>query len=490
MDITVETRYGKVLGREEDGVRMFFGIPYAKAPQGERRFLPPQPVEPWTGVMDARALGPICPQVSNPLNPVDGFEQSEDCLRLNIYAPAEGSDHPVMVWIHGGAYVFGSGQSPWYDGRAFARDGVVLVTLNYRLGPLGFLHLRHLAGDAYAGSGNAGILDQVAALAFVRDVIESFGGNPNRVTVAGESAGAWSVATLLVMDAARGLFQQAILQSGIPIAYRTPESAEWFTAQLLDALGVRPSDWQRLLDIPADDLVAAASRIPARDGLNLRPVLDGVTLTEPFWDALRQGRAAHVPTLAGSNREELMLWVARDPEWAALSDEARVSHVDKMWGPLSDRARDYYVDGRTGDDLATWLVRFASMRSFTYPTIRAAEIQSEYAPVYLYRFDYRPSRLGAAHALEIPFVFGTYEHPSAKALVGERPAHALVSRAMHHAWVAFVHHGSPQAADLPEWPAYDPKRRSTMIFDDAPRVEDDPDSAERELWSEMTNHVL
>ncbi|WP_062308823.1 carboxylesterase/lipase family protein [Alicyclobacillus sendaiensis] len=486
MDVIVETKYGKVMGREEDGVRVFLGVPYAKAPEGNRRFLPPEPVEPWAGVLDARAYGPICPQVANPLNPVDAFVQSEDCLRLNIYAPAEGTGHPVMVFIHGGAFVFGSGQSPWYDGRAFARDGVVLVTINYRLGPLGFLHLAHLGGEAYASSGNAGILDQVAALAFVRDTIEAFGGDPGRVTVAGESAGAWSVGTLLVMESARGLFQQAILQSGIPFAYRTPESAAWWTSQLLDALGISQSSWQRLFDVPAHRLVAAATRIPARDGLNLRPVLDGVTLTTSFWDALREGQAAHVPTLAGSNREELMLWMARDPAWRSLSDEERIAHVDRMWGPLGDRARDYYVDGRTGDELETWLIRFAAMRSFTYPTIRAAEIQSEYAPVYLYRFDYRPSALGAAHALELPFVFGTYAHPSARALVGDRPSHAAVSEAMHAAWVAFVRHGSPQAPHLPEWPTYDPKRRSTLIFDDVSRVEDDPDRAERELWSDIS----
>ncbi|MGH2586914.1 MAG: carboxylesterase/lipase family protein, partial [Dehalococcoidia bacterium] len=220
----VRTPYGQVAGEQRDGVTVFRGIPYARAPLGELRFRAPQPPEPWSDVRDATRFGPIAMQNPSPMDTIFGAVQrpamSEDCLSLNVWTPGlDDGRRPVMVWIHGGAFVGGSGSTPWYDGTAFASRGdVVVVTLNYRLGALGFLHLADLGGDAFAGSGNVGILDQVAALRWVRESIAAFGGDPENVTVFGQSAGARSIATMMSMPNPRGLFDKAILQSGPALA--------------------------------------------------------------------------------------------------------------------------------------------------------------------------------------------------------------------------------------------------------------------------------
>lgn len=491
MTVMVETAYGRVQGLQERGVCVWRSVPYAKAPVGERRFRPPEAPEPWAGVRDATRFGPVCVQVENPLNPWEQKEQSEDCLSLNIWSPAaDGAKRPVMVWIHGGAYVFGSGQSPWYDGTSFARSGdVVVVTINYRLGPFGFLYLGDVAGEPYAASGNCALLDQVAALRWVKENIAAFGGDPDNVTVAGESAGAWSVGALMAMPQARGLFHKAILQSGIPISFLSKEQAMQTTHHILAALGLEPGQWHHLLEVPARDLLAAAQKLPPGGGMALRPVLDGVVFAETFWNAIQSGSAAGIPTLLGTNQDELMLWAGRNPRWRKASDEEILQSFAAQWGPLPDQARAYYLEGRSGTDLIRGLVRLGTMSRFEYPTMRAAELQSAHAPVYMYRFDFastaRGGVLGAAHALEIPFVFNTIHDASARALIGEGPDHPRVAAVMHEAWTRFMHQGVPAAAGLPAWPQYEPNRRATMVFDAQSHVEEDPHAEERQLWSTL-----
>ncbi|MGH8979270.1 MAG: carboxylesterase/lipase family protein, partial [Acidimicrobiia bacterium] len=241
------TRSGKVEGGEHDGILVFKGIPYATPPVGARRWLAPEREEPWDGVRDATQFSAQSAQGAFAMNAMFGGPEpvtSEDSLYLNVWTPAcDDAQRPVMVWIHGGAFVFGSGDTPWYHGTAFAKHGdVVVVTINYRLGAFGFLHLADLFGDAFAGSGNAGILDPVAALEWVRDSIAAFGGDPENVTVFGESAGGGSVGTLLGLPAARGLFTKAIPQSGASSWYATREPATSIAQGFLANLGVKPGD--------------------------------------------------------------------------------------------------------------------------------------------------------------------------------------------------------------------------------------------------------
>src|SRR5690625_46310 len=277
----VDTEYGQVIGRRIDGVSVWKGIHYAKAPVGRLRFRPPQPPEPWAGIHDATMSGPVAIQ---PIKEIMTFldnehaRMSEDCLNLNIWSPeAYEKRRPVMVWIHGGAFMRGSGSSGTYDGTSVSANGdVVVVTFNYRLGVMGFLHLDDI-NDEYTSSGNCGILDQVAALKWVKENIDSFGGDPNRITVFGESAGAISIGTLLAIQIGRGLFNQAILQSGAARNVLKSETAARVAKKVLGNLGMDSKDLSALEEIPADKILKAAEHIPP---MALGPVIDGLVIPE------------------------------------------------------------------------------------------------------------------------------------------------------------------------------------------------------------------
>src|SRR5436190_9258081 len=324
------TRSGKVEGIERDGVLVFRGIPFAAPPLGPRRFRPPVREDAWDGVRDATRFSPEIAQAELPIARVlgsAGGESNEDGLYLNVWTPAcDDAARPVMVWIHGGAYVFGSGAVPWYDGTHFAQHGdVVVVTINYRLGPLGFLHLADEFGAALAGSGNAGILDQVAALEWVRESIAAFGGNPDDVTIFGESAGANSVATLLALPAARGLFAKAIAQSGAGAWVAERERAAEIARLTLDKLPVRPHDIEALQAVPVEQLLeaqpgAAVSVRGSGAALAWQPVVDGDVLPQAPLDAVRAGHASGIHLLTGTNQHEVTLFQVLDPSLAELDD--------------------------------------------------------------------------------------------------------------------------------------------------------------------------
>jgi para-nitrobenzyl esterase len=333
MTLVVRTPYGLVAGNQENDVAVFRGIPYARPPVGELRFRAPLPPEPWDGPRDATRFGPIAMQNPSPMDSVFGRVErpaaSEDCLTLNVWTPAVSSEflvpgsesapfqpgarnqgpgtrRPVMVWIHGGAFVGGSGSTPWYDGTSFAARGdVVLVTLNYRLGALGFLHLADLGGDAFAGSGNIGILDQVAALRWVRDSIAAFGGDPENVTIFGESAGAMSVGTLLGLPEARGLFRRAILQSGGAGNIKPAEAATEIARQMLAALDLGPHQLESLRTVPAEALLTAQAKVTEANrggtGIPFEPVIDGTVLPGPVLDSVAAGEAAGGVDARGHN---------------------------------------------------------------------------------------------------------------------------------------------------------------------------------------------
>ncbi|NMP20900.1 carboxylesterase/lipase family protein [Sulfobacillus harzensis] len=486
----VETRYGKVEGIEQDGVLVWKNVPFASV-QG--RFQPPKPPVAWTGVRDASAFGPVCTQTPAPgvFSQDQANYQSEDCLNLNIWSPrVDGAPRPVLVWIHGGAFVFGSGQSAWYEGTSFARRGnMVVVTINYRLGPFGFLYLDRLAGPDYAGSGNVAFLDQQAALAWVRENIRAFGGDPERITVAGQSAGSMSVGTLLAMPSARQHIDRAIMQSGAPF-FKTADEADRITQHFLGHLQLTPEQWPQLLELPTERLLMAQGKLEQEISLPWGPVVDQVVISQPLELAIDAGDTAGIPLLIGTTRDEFNLWGAMNPAWRSMPSEQMIAVFEHVaGGPLDERLRDYYVAGKSGIDLFQGLMALATDRIFWYPSERVAERQSRVAPVWAYRFDW-PSQisggvLGACHAIEIPFVFNTIDVPGGAALTGQSPNRQAIADAMHQAWIAYVHGQNPVAESLPIWPPYRPDDRQTMIFDVESHLMRDPKRAEREVWDAL-----
>ncbi len=498
--ITISTAHGDLRGTRADGIVRFAGVPFAAPPVGPLRFRPPQPVEPWDGVRDATEFATVCPQNPSLMDALFGGESEqwdEDCLHLNVWAPDAPPEGglPVMVWIHGGGFEMGSGSSPLYHGEAFARSGVVLVTLNYRLGALGFLELGHLDPE-FAGSGNNGLLDQVAALEWVRDNIAAVGGDPGNVTVFGESAGAMSVSLLLAMPKARGLFHRAIAQSGAAAAARTPEQAaddaDAFAAACggLDLEGLRSAGVAELL---AGHATISAERmgdpeeVIRRHGnplafLPFRPVADGRDLPEDPLGAIAGGSAAGVDLVVGTNLEEWKLFAmmaapsndddALRARVALLSDDpdAVVAAYRAEWPEHSPAELECAV--------LTDVV-------FRVPACRLADAQAPHGTVHQYRFDWRSPALGgllgAAHAIEIPFVFDLVEDHRLHVLVGAE-APVKLARAVHESWTAFAAHGVPAAGGLPEWPRVDGPDRPVMILDEEPTVAADPEGDTRRAW--------
>jgi para-nitrobenzyl esterase len=496
MAVRVETPSGTLAGRELDGVRSFLGIPFAMPPVGPRRFAAPEPAPPWAGVRDAGAFGASAPQMPMllPLPGMDVGAMNEDCLYLNVYAPAEGAaKKPVMVWIHGGGFVIGSGSQSVYEGSRLARRGdVVVVTVNYRLGALGFLHLAELCPGLAGAVSNPGMRDQVAALDWVRRHIASFGGDPANVTIFGESAGGMSVGTLLGMPAARGLFQRAIPQSGATHHFHTPETATKVAEVLLGSLGIARADAPRALrELPAQKLIEAQGQLQAQPAsalglLPFQPVADGDSLPRPALQPVREGELAEVALLAGTTRDEWKLFSLMDPTVPAL-DEAKLETRLGREVPEVDAEElvaTYRAARRSRGEATTPVEIFAAVhtdRTFRIPAVRLAEAQAPHqARTYMYRVDWESPMLGgvlgACHAVELPFVFGTYGLPGGDQFAGKGPDVEALSARMMDVWLDFARSGDPG------WAAYESKRRTTMVFGRDCGTEDDPQAAERKVW--------
>ena len=515
MSTTVKTLQGELRGSVVDGVHVFLGVPYAAPPFGANRLMPPGPVEPWSGVRDATSLGPEPPQITPPTTggsaagakedweevsaafaAVERAAASEDCLNLNVWTPDPDAVRlPVMVWIQGGMFEISSTAA--YDGRNFARDGVVCVALNWRPGAEGFLHL----GDGIA---NVGLLDQVAALEWIRDNIASFGGDPDNVTVFGESAGAMSIGVLLAMPRAEGLFRRAILQSGAAHHVTPAEDALRIAGYLADRLGV-PADRHAMAAVSLDRFIAAQAELkedlmrnpdPDRWGAGVvacnlpwAPAVDGVVVPGPPIERIRAGSSGHVDVLIGTNTDDWRLWLVASGAIGQITD-------DLLTGPVVDygyqslaaygleatealaayRAR--YPDLTPGDLLATvqtdWWMRVPAL------LLADGRLQARVrAHTYMYEFAWPAPGFGAVHALEVPFVFDLArpDVPLFGGLVGPDPPQEL-ARAMHAAWIAFATSGDPG------WPAYDLSRRATMRFDLSSAVVDDPRHWERDFWED------
>ena len=498
----VETRSGRVEGFEADGVTIFRGIPFARPPVGALRFGAPLREEPWAGVRKAVEFGTSAPQppLMLPLPGMDVGEQDEDCLYLNVYTPAaDGARRPVLVWIHGGGFVIGSGSQPIYDGSPLARRGdTVVVTINYRLGPLGFMYLGDVCPGLEGVVGNAGLRDQIAGLEWVRDDIEAFGGDPGNVTIFGESAGGMSVGTLLGTPAAGGLFHKAIAQSGAAHNIHTRQTASLVAERFLAGLGLSDDDAAALLEVPPDKLLDSQQQTVLELGasvglLPFQPLLDGELLAEPPIDTVRSGQAAGVPLLTGTTHDEWRLFGMLDPGIAKL-DESGLRH--RLARQLSDedaaRVIETYRGAREGK-LSTapgdLFYAIETDRVFRIPAVRLAEAQLAHQPdTFMYRFDWAsPSlggSLGACHAVELPFVFGLLGEEGAALFAGGGPEAERLSEVVMDSWIAFARNGNPRHAGLPggRWERYDEEGRRTMVLDRECALELDPASAERRVW--------
>lgn len=491
MSTEARTHQGRVRGQMIEGIATFKGIPYAAPPFGAKRFRPPQPAEPWDGVRDALAFGPTAPKPPYP-PPFDALlpepvVPGEDCLNLNIWTPSLGSAQlPVMVWIHGGAFRAGSGAIPTYDGHNFARDGVVCVTINYRLGVEGFLYLG-------AGTANLGLLDQVAALEWVQENIAAFGGDPNNVTIFGESAGGMSVTTLLAMPRTAGLFRRAIAQSGAGHHAISLETARLISQNLAEKLGIAATS-AALAEVPRDKLLhaqvelgneAAMNPDPGRWGevaLNLmpyEPVIDGEVLPALPIKNITDGASAGVELLVGTNTDEYRFFTVPNGVINLMSENTLALLLMAYGLPAEEALAIYHetLPGASTGDLCTAII---TDWFFRIPAIRLAEAGVvHHTPSYMYEFAWRTpqleGRLGSCHALELAFVFDNLRQNENKGLVGPTGPQE-VATAMHTAWVAFATSGNPG------WPRYDLDRRATMRFDIASQVVDNPHPAERALW--------
>lgn len=498
-NLIVETQYGKVQGYEQGPICVWKGIPFAQPPTEERRFRAPQPPESWTGVRETTRFSPMAPQVAEmganlvgtmgAERVVDPRPMSEDCLYLNIWSPGTaGEKRPVMVYIHGGAFTLGSASDPWYDGTSFAtHHNIVVVSLNYRLGILGFVYLKDLAGADTTYTGNCGLLDQIAALQWVRENIAAFGGDPDQVTVMGESAGAMSIGALLGMPAAQGLFQRAILQSGAASNLTTRTQATQVAQAFLTKLGLEAAQLAALVDVPPEVLLKIQPELGRESGgvRAFSPVIDGETLPQHPLAMIAQGSAARVAILMGTNRDEWRLFSMMNG--GPKVDEEQ---LQRLFNDAASQVLATYTEARTDQSPELAWVDIMSDLIFRMPALNLAEGQIQQgAQVWIYRFDWASPAfggiLGAAHAMDIPFVWNTLDSPLSLSFTGDSPDRQPLADLMHASWASFIRSGNPAIASLPAWPPYDLDRRSTMIFNDVSQVVDDPQGQLRILWKQV-----
>lgn len=509
----VETTAGVVSGIALDRVELFVEIPYAAPPVGAARFKPPQPLASWDGIRPSdtwRYRTPQNPDAGHLRTPKKFFamlgeryapELSEDSLTLNVWTPSSADDvrRPVLFFIHGGGYVFGHAGAPSFDGERFAREhDMVFVSVTHRLNAFGFLYLDGIGGPEYKGSGNAGMLDLVAALEWVRDNIARFGGDPGNVTISGESGGGAKVSTLLVMDAARGLFHRALCESGTALSAITPDNSEAYARELIRQLG--GTDVSALVDASMQDLLDAQARIDREDPspLRLGPVIDGIVLTDTPLAIWQSGGGARVPLMTGWTHDEIALFSHNDivaelevpesfhakhpediPAGFSLGTEG-LAAISAWVGKPSDAviaARRELAPDESDDVLAR---RIMSDVMFRRPAERLAELRAASGfSTWLYRFDWESpvlTPLGAPHCAGIALFF---ENTELVAFSRGSEVAGRLAALMAGALASFARHGDPGVESVVAWPAWDAQRRSVMIFDETSRVQDDPDSRVR-----------
>lgn len=491
----VDTTEGKVKGLIDGPISIFRGIRYGAPTGGRNRFMPAQKPAKYTGIVEAFSFGPMAPQFdpskprgNDPMNPIwpPLVPENEDCLRLNIYTPStdRNAKKSVMVWYHGGGFSSGASSMPFYHGEGLAHHGdVVVVTINHRLNAFGFTYLADILGDEFAASGNVGILDGARALEWVRDNIAGFGGDPDNVTIFGESGGGAKVSTLMAMPAAHGLFHKAVVESGAGLSMTPADQATENAEKLLKAAGIDKTNARKLQDIPQHALTAAWLAARA----NFGPVVDGGALPRDPFSPDATPLSADVPLIIGTNRHEASFFFRN----GGLNPKMTEAEMEKqLAGPEGhDVAAQIKALKKENPKATPWELFLigASWNFMVTNSILMAERKSKQkAPVYMYRFDHEvPWKDGAVHAMhtaEIPFVFNNLKKNAW--LVGDDAPQALAD-AMSGAWAAFAHTGDPNSKGLPKWPAYDAKKRATMIFNAESKVVNDPNPAERKAFMDL-----
>lgn len=486
----VSTTNGPVRGYREGGLNVFKGLRYAAPPLGALRFAPPQKPQPWTEPADALALGAPAIQVGVAPGETTGGRSAgdppapgqpgtdEDCLFINVWTQGLTGRRPVMVWLHGGGYANGSGGAAMYDGAALAlRGDVVTVTVNHRLNVFGFLSLAELGG--HPSSGEAGMLDIVLVLEWVRDNIAAFGGDPGNVTIFGESGGGMKVSLLMAMPAAKGLFHRAIIQSGPALKALSGRTAAKNAKALFDELGLKAGEIGKLQALPTATIQAAAAKAVSGGPLGgFAPCVDGLALPRNPFEPDAPEISKDVPVLIGTNKDEATLFLLGDFRFggydeAQMWERARQAAGDKAQA-LVEALRAEFPD-YSPSHLASAAQTAMGMWSGSL-TLAERKAAQKGAPVYMYLLAWETpvakGRLRSPHALEIPLVFDNVEKSRNFLGRGEEPQ--VLAEQMSEAWLAFARTGDPNAAALPDWPAYDAERRSTMVFNLESRVVDDP----------------
>ena len=499
--VVAETGRGRVRGVVTEGIRVFKGVPYGAPTDGPNRFRAPKPAVPWTGIRDALAPGPICPQE---IRPRPSFAQSwaveqtmgEDCLVLNIWTPGLRDHHkrPVMVWIHGGGFSTGSGANPVTDGTNLARKGdAVVVTLNHRLNVFGHLYLAGIGGADYAESGNLGILDLVAALRWVHANIAEFGGDPANVTIFGQSGGGAKVSTLMAMPQTRGLFHRAIVQSGSHLDGLTREEATAHAGTFLKAAEVPANDLPRLRTLPAEQILAAMRKVMAAPGAraNFSPVVDERFLPRAPWTPDAPATTAAVPMLIGSTRTETTALIgATDPSAFAL-DEAGLRARLAAWMPASEVPRVVVgwrgiAPAATPSDLFFAITSARRVRQQAWLQAERKAAQNA-GPVWLYELDWptpvEGGKWGSPHSLDLAFVFDNVA--KSESMVGRGEEQRALAEQMSAAWLAFARTGNPNVRPVPQWTPFKAADRATMVFDSRTRLANDFRGEERRLLASL-----
>jgi para-nitrobenzyl esterase len=504
----VETGSGQLRGVRQGGVAVFRGIPYGDSVSGRHRFRPPRKAASWTGIRDAFAFGPVCPQdvrASRP-DPATLFGQifdadpsmdhvGEDCLVMNVWTPAvDAVKRPVMVWLHGGGFARGCGSTPAFDGtRLAARGDVVVATLNHRLNAFGYLDLSEAGGSEFAQSGNAGMLDIVLALEWVRENIAAFGGDPGNVTIFGESGGGGKVLTLLSMPPARALFHRAIVQSGPLPHVNTRARAAQIAHTLLSELGLDAATLARLEEVPCARLAEAARATEAKmlgarvlDGTMgcWQPVLDDRVLPHHPGDAASHALFADVPLMIGTTKDELAMHFSLLPNFGSLSLEEAGQICALVTGAPMDDALAFYRAAQPDESPSFLMANVLSDLGAWYPTVRLAEDRAARTTVYHYMLAWETpvmdGRFRSPHVLDIPLVFANVD--TMRKFLGDGPHPQRVADQMSETWLAFARNGRPDNATIPPWPAYRRCQRASMVFDVDSAVIDDIKAPLRRFW--------
>jgi para-nitrobenzyl esterase len=523
--VEVKTACGRLRGTRKGDLITFKGIPYAGSVSGVNRFKAPPPLTPWIGIRDALTPGPPAFQPNRPSFGVDEPVPSENCLVLNIWTPSvDQRRRPVMFYNHGGGFVIGSGSTWYQDGGNLARHyDVVVVANNHRLGLLGYLFLADLAGEEYATSGNQGILDIAAALKWINQNIEAFGGDPHNVMVFGESGGGAKTSCIYALPTARDYFNKASIESG-PGVHMSPRDIATETSRMVLAeLGLSAKEVRKLTEVPAEKLVEVQTAVGQKrpGGLTLSggrqgmvttrpggfgPVVDGNYLThDPFYPTA-PAVSRDKPLMVGTNKDEMAFFYfqRKDTEAFTLTEDGLKSRLDKELGPKAAMVLATYRKSLPGASPADLYIAITTARAFWLGSIEIAEkkVEQKAAPVYMYMFTHESNLivpgtnhpLGAAHATEIWYKFNNVELPGPKdpkdpvtspALIGTDPGRGKAARNMSEMWATFARSGQPGAKGQPSWPAYTLRTRATMMIDEQCKVENDPFGQERAMWDSL-----